>query len=128
MSDLIDRQQAIDALWKALYEYEDKTEKQFIDSEELDVADWIQHRNFVQNMSDIDRQTILGLPSAQPQCKTGKWIFHETENDRYDDMICPFCKMTYTVDAYRIDDIGFTAEDFNYCPHCGARMDGENDE
>ena len=67
MSDLISRKAAIDALWKALYEYEDKTEKQFIDSEELDVADWIQHRNFVQNMSDIDRQTILGLPSAQPE-------------------------------------------------------------
>ena len=65
--DCISRQAAIDALWKALYEYEDKTEKQFIDSEELDVADWIQHRNFVQNMSDIDRQTILGLPSAQPE-------------------------------------------------------------
>lgn len=66
-NDLIDRQAAIDALWKALYEYEDKTEKQFIDSEELDVADWIQLRVFVQNMSDIDRQTILGLPSAQPK-------------------------------------------------------------
>lgn len=65
--DLISRQAAIRALWKALYEYEDKIEKQFIDSEELDVADWIQHRNFVQNMSDIDRQTILGLPSAQTE-------------------------------------------------------------
>jgi hypothetical protein len=72
MNDLISRQAAIDALWKALYEYEDKTEKQFIDSEELDVADWIQHRNFVQNMSDIDRQTILGLPSAQPEPLTDK--------------------------------------------------------
>ena len=72
MDDLISRQAAIDALWKALYEYEDKTEKQFIDSEELDVADWIQHRNFVQNMSDIDRQTILSLPSAQPEPLTDK--------------------------------------------------------
>lgn len=61
---LIDTDAAIDALWKALYKYEDKTEKQFIESEELDVADWIQHRIFVQNMSDIDRQTILALPSA----------------------------------------------------------------
>ena len=67
MDDLISRQAAIEALWKALYEYEDKTEKQFIDSEELDVADWIQHRIFVQNMNDIDRQTILNLPSAQPE-------------------------------------------------------------
>ena len=66
MRDLIDRQAAIDALWKALYEYEDKTEKQFQESENLDVGDWIEHRIFVQNMSDIDRQTILNLPSAQP--------------------------------------------------------------
>ena len=67
MSDTISRQAAIDALWKALYEYEDKTEKQFQESEDLDVGDWILHRIFVQNMSDIDRQTILSLPSAQPQ-------------------------------------------------------------
>ena len=66
-NDLISRQAAIDALWKALYEYEDKTERQFQESEDLDVGDWILHRIFVQNMSDIDRQTILNLPSAQPE-------------------------------------------------------------
>ena len=67
MSDLTDRQAAIDALWKALYEYEDKTEKQFIESDELDVGDWILHRIFVQNMSDIDRKVIQDLPSAEPE-------------------------------------------------------------
>ena len=66
MDDLISRQAAIDALWKALHEYEDKTEKQFQESEDLDVGNWIEHRIFVQNMNDIDRQTILNLPSAQP--------------------------------------------------------------
>lgn len=71
MQDLISRQAAIDALWKALYEYEDKTEKQFQESEDLDVGDWIEHRIFVQNMNDIDRQTILNLPSAQPE---QRWI------------------------------------------------------
>ena len=64
-------------------------------------------------------------PSAQPERKRGKWIIHETETDRYDDMKCPFCKKSYTVDAYRIDDIGFTAADFNFCPNCGADMRGE---
>lgn len=73
--DCISRRMAIDALWKALYEYEDKTEKQFQESEDLDVGDWIEHRIFVQDMNDIDRQTILNLPSAQPEriwhsCKT----------------------------------------------------------
>ena len=67
VGDTISRQAAIDALWKALYEYEDKTEKQFQESEDLDVGDWIEHRIFVQNMNDIDRQTILKLPSAQPE-------------------------------------------------------------
>ena len=65
--DCISRKAAIDALWKALHEYEDKTENQFLKSKELDVADWFQHRIFVQNMSDIDRQTILNLPSVAPQ-------------------------------------------------------------
>ncbi len=67
MDDTISRQAAIDALWKALYEYEDETEKQFLESEELDVEDWFQHRIFAQNMSDIDRQVIINLPSAQPE-------------------------------------------------------------
>lgn len=120
--DTISRHDAINALWKALFEYEDKTEKQFQETDDLDIGEWMVHRIFVQNMSDIDRQTILNLPSSEPVRKKGKWIFHETENDRYDDMICPFCKTSYTVDAYRIDDIGFTAEDFNFCPNCGASM------
>lgn len=67
-------------------------------------------------------EQIDALPSAEPVRMKGKWIIHETENDRYDDMICPFCKTCYTVDAYRIDDIGLTAEDFNFCPNCGAMM------
>lgn len=80
MGDTINRQEAVDALWKALFDYEDKTEKQFIESDELDVGDWIVHRGFVQNMSDIDRQTILNLPSAQPEivrckdCKHRKFV------------------------------------------------------
>lgn len=62
MDDLINRQAAIDALWKALYKYEDETEQKFQTSDELNIDDWFMHRIFVQNMSDIDRQTILDLP------------------------------------------------------------------
>lgn len=113
MNDLISRKAAIDALWKALYEYEDKTEKQFIDSEELDVADWIQHRNFVQNMSDIDRQTILGLPSAEPERKTGKWIYNSPVT-----MKCDQCGLV-------IKDWDWNR--FKYCPNCMAEMRGEQD-
>ena len=64
--DLIDKDQAIDALWKALYDYEDITEKQFIDDPDLDVSDWILHRIFVQNMNDVDRQIVSLLPIIIP--------------------------------------------------------------
>lgn len=88
MNDNISRKDAINALWKALYEYEDKTEKQFLESEELDAGDWMVHRIFVQNMSDIDRQTILNLPSAQPE------IIHcrECEYGEKDDSGRYFCR------------------------------------
>ena len=76
MTDLISRQAAIDALWKALYDYEDKTERQFQESDDLDISEWMVHRIFVQNMGDIDRQTILNLPSAQPEITDEQAIEH----------------------------------------------------
>ena len=105
MSDLISRQAAIDALWKALYAYEDKTEKQFIESDELDINDWIQHRIFVQNMSDIDRQTIQNLPTIEAEPKHAYVIVDEDGN-----MECSNCGSTNCFD--------------NYCGNCGAKLMG----
>ena len=84
--DAISKAAAIGALWKALYEYEDKTEKQFQESKDLDVGDWIGHRIFVQNMNDIDRQTILNLPSAQPDLDEWCTDCAEYDHDRH---CCP---------------------------------------
>lgn len=111
MNDLISRQAAIDALWKALYEYEDKAEKQFQESDELNVGDWILHRVFVQNMSDIDRQTILDLPAIDP-VKHGKW---EKISDRNYKCMC--CNAWWSVDR------DSTMKDFKHCPSCGAQME-----
>lgn len=102
MMDSINRQDAIKALWKALYDFEDKMEKQFQESEELDVSDWFQHRIFVQDMNDIDRQSILNLPSVEPEIIRCKDCIHKPwysypddpiENDGFDiifpDSVCP---------------------------------------
>lgn len=119
MSELISRQDAIDALWKALYEYEDKTEKQFIESDELDVEDWVQHRIFVQNMNDIDRQTILDLPCAQ------HWIPLEdvapVVHGEWKDGRCTNCNVALR-EVFFEEPISYV--DLKYCPFCGARMDG----
>lgn len=96
--DTIYRQAAIDALWKALYEYEDKTERQFIKSDELDVADWFQHRIFVQTMSDIDRQTILALPSAQPELKCDTCRYRSLE---WYEEPCDSCTMGGETNHYK---------------------------
>ena len=116
MDDLISRQAAIDVLWKALYEYEDKTEKQFLESEELDVGEWIVHRIFVQNMNDIDRQTILNLPSAQPERKKAEWNYYYRKTTK-DTFVCNGCGACFVVIQ--------GADKMNYCPNCGAKMDGE---
>lgn len=90
MDELISRQAAIDALWEVLYEYEDKTEKQFQESNELDIGDWILYRIFVQNMNDIDRQTIQNLPPVQSEIVRCKDCKHKpNRNAAEHDIIFP---------------------------------------
>ena len=75
MDELIRKQDAIDALWKALFKYEDEAEQKFQASDELNIDDWFMHRIFVQNMSDIDRHAIRDLPTIKPDEKLEKCRF-----------------------------------------------------
>lgn len=114
--DTISRQDAIDAMWKALYAYEDLTEKQFMEHEELELGDWFQHRIFVQRMHEECMKAVNSLPSAEP--KTGKWM--PDNNSLYETrFICSECKESEVVPT-----TGFTKYKpiWDYCPNCGARM------
>lgn len=53
--------------------------------------------------------------------KTGAWILLDSDTDRYDEIKCPCCKHTFTVDAYHWTDIGFTKDDLKFCPNCGEK-------
>lgn len=97
------------------YHYEDSFFSLF-DCEELECGKhWDGH-------TEKDVARLLSLPSAQPE-RTGKWIFIESMDTRYDTYKCNKCKHEITVDPYRVDDIGFTIDDMHFCPHCGAKME-----
>ena len=111
--DFILRKAAIDALWKALYEYEDRTEKQFVESDDLDVRDWIVHRIFVQNMSDIDRQVILGLPSAQSEIIRCKDCKHWNDDT--------YCQKLYEMGV--LDFYDYMTKEDDFCSWAERRTD-----
>jgi rubrerythrin len=111
--DTISRKAAVNALWKALYAYEDKTEKQFQESEDLDIYDWMVHRVFVQNMSDIDRRIILDLPSTE---RHGRWIHKKY---RWIKSISMWWSAAYECSI--CGEAGL--KDWSYCPNCGAKME-----
>lgn len=56
--------------------------------------------------------------------KRGEWIEYDSDEDKYDIIKCSCCNHTFTVDSFHWTDIGFTKDDFNFCPNCGADMRG----
>jgi hypothetical protein len=64
----------------------------------------------VENYKDLLKECYEVLPFVTPKTKVGKWIYNG------DVTRCSNCKCAY--------DILFTGS--NYCPNCGAKMEGEN--
>lgn len=82
------------------------------------IKDWMKFLGYShseRNVMECTIQMLEELPSAQ---KTGKWI-HKREYDLYpyDILTCSVCGET-DARMYRSDE---------YCPHCGARMVGEEE-
>ncbi len=95
MSDLISRQAAIDSL-KVAY-WDDN-----IQSAKDDPC-------IVDAMTDWAIRKIKGLPTIDAvPVKHGEWIYDEKASWKYE---CPFCECYFPAD-------------WNYCPNCGAKMDG----
>ena len=90
MDNLISRQAAIDAY-----------------------GDWYVEEGTEEGFIGTVKQLLEGLPSAQPERKTGTWI------DRIADYrLLYFCS--------ECGEIG--SDLWNFCPYCGSDMRGENDE
>ena len=107
MDDLIDRQEAIDALRT----HERKASKKWFDNQ-LDI-EW-------NNAIDICCYDIEDLPSAQPERKHGYWIeSHEhvymcNEVKEWTNWYCSECDAP---NSWPTD----------YCPNCGARMEVDDE-
>jgi hypothetical protein len=82
---------------------------------------WAQAVNVKDNIKRcIDRQ-----PTADAvEVRHGKWEYKQLDEYKYYQVTCPFCGAQYwgNYDAYNEPD------EFNYCPNCGAKMDGERKE
>ena len=105
MNDLISRQAAIDAV-----EHITSSMSVCVNSDEC------------HGMKRMQRQTVIeltNLPPAQPERKTGRWI-----DAAYDFIISGRCSVCgWEAHLYEDDVVGM-----NYCPNCGARMDGFEEE
>ena len=65
----------------------------------------------------VIRQNIMDIPAADVSpVRHGQW---ETSSDRPDSLICSVCKCGF--DMWKHDP-------HNFCPNCGAKMDGELNE
>ena len=102
MSDLIERQKALDGL-----KYEMKYGAE-IDRCGLDTA------------YDI----IENIQSAEPERKTGKWLPHPHERE-WD--VCSVCGTGCKRREFEMQfgQEKFTEYGYQYCPHCGARLEWE---
>ena len=69
------------------------------------------------------------LLSLQPtadveEVRHGEWQYEQLDEYKFYKVTCPYCDAYYmgNYDAYNEPD------EFNYCPNCGAKMDGERKE
>ena len=93
------------------------------------MAEYIDKQAFIDHMMGTSRYftvkfDIESFPTADvAPIVHGRW---ELEYETYGKMRCSVCKKEALIEK-AIDDVGVTTNyvDSNYCPNCGAKMDGD---
>lgn len=80
--------------------------------------DWIDKSGNVHTADEMpEYQAIEGLPSAQPERKTGHWILYDKRFPWSKDYKCSECG-----NYINLSDINAGRGSANFCPNCGADM------
>lgn len=71
-------------------------------------------------------EKVQRLPTVkETPVRHGRWIYYpeclKNEGASHDDAICSVCGEMF-------DQMDNDVERFDYCPHCGAKMEAEQDE
>ena len=106
MDDLISRQAAIDVVHHTIYEFFDVVE----DDDESPIT--YKDMKLLELNKSISTR-IKDLPSAQHK---GKWIATKEWGGR--NYSCSCCNFSFMVDTCMLEPM------WNYCPNCGAKMEG----
>lgn len=107
MSDLIDRQAALDALNK------------------LDVSDGVGISSIACGLQEEAIRSIENLPSAQPERKEGRWIIQDHPATGWFRVLCSECGEDVTSNAPIIGFFPNAKCIWDFCPWCGAKMGGD---
>lgn len=109
MADFIDRQAVIDYL---------TLNSNWHDEDGYRIENWDERKAVITDL-------INGVPSAEPERKTGEWVTGEFTVES-GECYCSVCETYYY--AYDLMQIGESIYGIekatlpNFCPHCGAKM------
>ena len=99
-------------LYKIIAQLEELARNRYLDTPSLYYPMYMTQLNERTHFKHI----ITDLPTADvTPVRHGRW---ETNSDRPDSLICSVCKCGF--DMWKHDP-------HNYCPNCGAKMDGDAD-
>lgn len=75
-----------------------------------------EYENSVCYVTEVDREPLEMAIKALKSQKTGHWI---ADVDKWGDVVT-------TINGYKCSECGmFNTDKDNYCPNCGAKMEGE---
>lgn len=87
-----------------------------------DLINGLEELPWEENVDDL----VDSLPTVDAvEVVHGRWVLLAEFSDGSICTECPVCGEEYTYKKGRLEHIGVEYAKYNYCPNCGAKMDGD---